>query len=70
MRVSIWLPIAAWGAAALIAVVVLGFCAYEITWKANRLRRDLRNLQSAADELAELRSRLNATGQRLATGRQ
>lgn len=61
-----WLPIAAWGAAALIALVVLGACAYEIAWKTNRLRRDLRNLEHDADELAELRSSLNAAQRRLA----
>ncbi len=42
-----WIPIAAWGAAVLLAVVVLGFCAYEINWKAKRLQRDLRRLQGA-----------------------
>lgn len=64
----VWVPIAAWGAAVLIALVALGFCAYEITWKTNRLRSDLRDLQTAADELAELRGQLTATQHRLATG--
>jgi hypothetical protein len=62
----VWVPIAAWGAAVLIAVVALGFCAYEIGWKANRLRRDLRELQTLADELVELRGQLAATQQRVA----
>jgi hypothetical protein len=61
-----WVPIAAWGAAVLIALVVLGFCAYEIAWKANRLRRDLREMQTLADELDELRAQLAATQRRIA----
>jgi hypothetical protein len=61
-----WLPIAAWGVAALVALVVLGVCAYEIAWKTKRLRRDLVNLQQDADELAQLRSSLNATQRQLA----
>lgn len=59
-------PIAAWGAAVLIAVVVLGFCAYEISWKADRLRRDMRKLQATADELSALRAELSAVQERVA----
>jgi hypothetical protein len=54
----IWVPIAAWCAAAVVAAVVLGFCAYEISWKVARLRRDLGRLQATAGELAGLRGRL------------
>ena len=50
-----WVPIAAWCAAVVVAAVVLGFCAYELSWKSKRLRDDLRSLQSLADELAQLR---------------
>jgi hypothetical protein len=59
-------PIVAWGAAAVVAVVVLGFCAYEISWKATRLRTDLRRLTARAEELDALRARLAETQQRLA----
>jgi len=62
-------PIVAWAAAAAVAVVVLGFCAYEIVWKTNRLRRDVAKLQVAADQLTELRDGLAATQQRAAAVR-
>ena len=53
-----------WGAAIVIAVVVLGFCAYEVLWKAKRLRTDLEQLQElgarlqlAAQDLGEAQLR-------------
>ncbi|MEO9137636.1 MAG: hypothetical protein ABI345_01075 [Jatrophihabitans sp.] len=61
-----WIPIAAWGVAALVALVVLGYCAYEISWKAARLTRDIADLNSVADQLQELRGSLAETQQRLA----
>jgi hypothetical protein len=65
----IWIPIAAWLAALMVAAVVLGFCAHEILWKSKRLRADLRELQGAAERIAELRVELAAAQQRLtATG--
>jgi outer membrane murein-binding lipoprotein Lpp len=63
------IPIVAWAAAAAVAVVLLGFCAYEIIWKTNRLRRDVANLQVAADQLTELRDGLAAAQQRAAAAR-
>lgn len=61
-----WIPVIAWGAAAVVALVVLGFCAYEISWKAARLRRDLSRLQASADQLARLRGDLAAVQERIA----
>jgi hypothetical protein len=61
-----WVPIIAWAAAAVIAAVVLGFCAYEVTWKAARLRRDLSRLQKVAEDLTTLRAELAAARQRAA----
>ena len=61
-----WIPIAAWGLAALVAVVVLGFCGYEVTWKAKRLQRDLGALQGRAEELAQLRRQLAEAQERVA----
>jgi outer membrane murein-binding lipoprotein Lpp len=62
--------VVAWSAAGAIAVLLLGFCAYEITWKANRLRRDTGKLQAASDQLAALRSQLAEAQQRAAAARQ
>jgi outer membrane murein-binding lipoprotein Lpp len=63
------IPILAWAAAVAVAVVVLGFCAYEIIWKTNRLRRDVATLQDTADQLTQLRDGLAAAQQRAATAR-
>jgi outer membrane murein-binding lipoprotein Lpp len=65
-----WVVIVAWAVAGVVALLVLGFCAYEITWKANRLRRDAQRLQGAADQIEELRSQLAAAHQRAAAARQ
>jgi hypothetical protein len=61
-----WIPIAAWIAAALIAVVLLGFCAYEIIWKARRLQADLRELQTLAVQVEALRTGIADAQQRIA----
>jgi hypothetical protein len=61
-----WIPIIAWGAALLIAAVLLGFCAYEVSWKAKRLQRDLRSLQGLAEQADELRGQLAQAQERLA----
>lgn len=62
----IWLPIVAWCAALVLAAVLLGFCAYEISWKANRLRRDLGRLEADADALGRLQQELAAARERAA----
>ena len=61
-----WVPVAAWGAAVLIVVVVLGFCAYEISWKAKRLRTDLQALQGTVDQLSRLQGRVAEVSDRVA----
>lgn len=61
-----WIPIAAWGLALVVALVVLGFCAYEIGWKAKRLQSDLRDLTAVSDQLQSLRGQLAETQERLA----
>jgi hypothetical protein len=62
----LWVPIGAWAAAVLVSLVVLGYCAYEISWKIKRLRNDLRRLQVLADQLIDLRGRLTETQERVA----
>lgn len=64
-----WIPIGAWCGAALLALVVLGFWAYEIRWKTRRLQRDLRSLQALAEQLTAVRGRLTETQDRLAAAR-
>jgi hypothetical protein len=61
-----WIPIGAWAAAALIALVVLGFCGYEVAWKSKRLRSDMQRLNELATQTQELRAELAATQQRIA----
>ena len=61
-----WIPISAWIAAVVIAAVVLGFCAYEIVWKTNRLRADLGRLQALSDQLGPLQQRLAEAQERIA----
>ena len=63
---SEWVPIGAWIGAAVLALVVLGFCAYEIVWKAQRLQRDVRKLEVLNDQIAELRAQVAAAQQRVA----
>lgn len=66
----IWVPIAAWAGAVLFAVVVLGFCAYEIVWKARRLQSDLIRLHQTQTDAMSLRDALQSSIERLnrATG--
>ncbi|HEX3336347.1 MAG TPA: hypothetical protein VHS54_07795 [Jatrophihabitans sp.] len=61
-----WVPLIAWLAALLVAAVVLGFCGYEIIWKAKRLRGDVQALQGMADQIADLRGQLAAAQERMA----
>jgi Flp pilus assembly protein TadB len=58
--------IVAWVIAPLIGVVVLGFCAYELTWKAQRLRRDTLRLQELVHSLQQMQRELTAVRQRVA----
>jgi hypothetical protein len=64
----IWIPVAAWIVAVAVAAVVLGFAAYEIWWKAGRLRGDLRRLTALGEELTAVQRDLVAARQRLTDG--
>ncbi len=61
-----WIAIIAWLAAVVVAAVVLGFCLYELRWKARRLRGDLSELQGLGDAVASLLHETEAAQQRLA----
>ena len=58
----------AWAAAGFFAIVVLGFCGYEIAWKTRRLRADLRDLGTLAAQLTALRDEAMAAQARLSAG--
>ena len=60
------IPIFAWAGAVVLALVVLGFGAYELTWKANRLRADLARLEALQTQLDRLRDDAVAASVRLA----
>ncbi|MGH8959685.1 MAG: hypothetical protein ACRDWT_00505 [Jatrophihabitantaceae bacterium] len=59
------IAVIAWIAALVLAVVVLAFCAYEIVWKARRLKADLTRLQVVTDRLHGLQADLAAVQRRL-----
>jgi hypothetical protein len=61
-----WIPVAAWGAAVVIAVIVLGFAGYEIWWKAARLQQDVRRLTALGAELTSIQHDLLAAQRRVA----
>ena len=50
-----WLAV---GGAALFALVVLGFCVYEVLWRVRRLQRDTAMITALAPEVAALQRRL------------
>lgn len=51
------------------SVIILGFCAYEIHWKAARLRADADRLEQTIVDLTALQARLAETQRRAATTR-
>jgi hypothetical protein len=61
----IWIPLAAWAGALVLASLVLGFLAYEVSWKASRLRADLARLQAMQGEALNLRDALLAAAERV-----
>lgn len=50
----------------LVAVVVLGSCLYELSWKSERLRKDVALLTDAEAELATLQAQIHTAQERLA----
>ncbi len=60
----VWLAL---GGALLFAVVVLGFCAYELNWKLARVRSDVASLQALGARLETVRADLLAVQSRAAS---
>ena len=60
-----WVPLIAWAAAILFGLVVLSFCAYEVWWKANRMRSDIEKLRTLEEPAQSLLVQLTAAQERL-----
>jgi len=60
-----WIVGGAWLFAVAVAVVVLGFAAYELRWKLHRLQTDVERLQVLVVELAAVGTALQASAERL-----
>lgn len=61
-----WIAWAAWIAAAVLAMVVLGYCAYDVLGKSKRFRRELDRLTDLTGRLKALQADLVATQRRAA----
>jgi hypothetical protein len=61
----LWVVIA-WGAAVVVALVVLGYCGYEIAWKSARLRRDLGRLADLHTDASRIQEEVAVARQRAA----
>ncbi len=59
-----WIAIA-WGAAALVGVVVLGFCGYDVSYKSRAVRAELESLQVLLGQLTEVQAQLTVAGERV-----
>jgi hypothetical protein len=59
-----WIVVGAWVFAALLAVVVLGFAAYELRWKTQRLLADRDKLNAVATKLGAVSADLQRTADR------
>ncbi len=65
-----WIPVVAWLGALVVALVVLGFCAYELSWKSRRLRADLAGLQGLSESAQALQHHVTALQERAAAAQQ
>jgi hypothetical protein len=54
-------------AALVIALLVLGFCTYEVLWRVRRLRRDVAELVGLAPEVAAIQRHLHLAVERSAS---
>jgi hypothetical protein len=55
----------AWIGAVVFAVVILGFCAYELSWKSRRLQGDLGKLSALSSALTDLQREVAAAQSRM-----
>lgn len=61
---QVWIVVGVWVLAIVVGVVVLGFAAYEVVWKAQRLDRDRRRLAGVVTDLASVSQELQAAAVR------
>ena len=61
-----WVPIGAWIGVSVFAIVILGFCAYELSWKVRRLKADLAAFTELGARAKQLQVDAAALQQRLA----
>ncbi len=55
-----------WVGALVAALLILGFCAYELAWKLRRLRRDALALQATTAQLNTMQLELRRAQERVA----
>jgi len=61
-----WIPVLVWIGAVVVALLVLGYCAYEITGKSRRLHREMVRLQTVSERVHRLQADVSAVRQRVA----
>ncbi|MCW2497690.1 hypothetical protein [Jatrophihabitans sp.] len=62
----IWVPLGVLIGGVVLSAIVFGFGAYELNWKARRLRADLARLEALNERLGGLQSQIAEAQQRLA----
>jgi hypothetical protein len=62
-----WVIAGAWLFAVVLALVVLGFATYEVSWKMRRLQRDRASLSQLMTELTAVAAHFQAQGDRART---
>jgi hypothetical protein len=55
-----------WVLAVVVTLILLGFCVYEVNWKARRLLADANRLGRTVEELTAVQGRLSAIQHRIA----
>jgi hypothetical protein len=60
-----WLAVAG---AVVVAAAVLGYCAYQVSWRLRRLQGDVTRLTDLAPEVAALQRRLELLAHRASAG--
>lgn len=61
-----WLVLGVWIGAVALSALVLGFCAYELSWKGKRLKSDLDRLSTLTGPLNALQADLQTAQRRAA----